>query len=67
MPTYEYLCEGCGAEEAYLQKMDDRPMLICPQCKRPLLKKLVSAPNFALKGDGWARDNYGIKPSKKQT
>jgi len=66
MPTYEYRCAGCGAEEEYLQRMGDRDMLICPKCRRPLLKKLMSAPNFSLSGDGWARDNYGIKPSIKK-
>jgi len=58
MPIYEYRCTGCGDESEYKQRMDDRPMLICPKCGKPQLKKLVSVPNFALKGDGWARDGY---------
>jgi hypothetical protein len=27
------------------------------------MKKLVSMTSFSLQGDGWAKDNYGIKPA----
>jgi len=33
----------------------------CPNCHKPMRRK-VSRVAFSLKGDGWAKDNYGIQP-----
>ena len=33
-------------------------MLDCPSCKKPALKKLVSAPVFRLKGAGWYETDF---------
>ena len=30
----------------------------CPECKKNTLKKLVSAPNFRLKGQGWYETDF---------
>lgn len=53
MPIYEYECSACGNRQEYIQKMSDAPMVECPQCGKPTLKRLVSAPAFQLKGTGW--------------
>jgi hypothetical protein len=30
------------------------------------MKKMVSRTSFSLKGDGWAKDNYGLKASNEK-
>ena len=42
MPIYEYKCESCGHQLEALQKMSDAPLVECPACKAPQLKKLMS-------------------------
>lgn len=58
MPIYEYQCSSCGHELDELQKIADDPLVDCPQCGRPTLVKLVSAPNFRLKGSGWYETDF---------
>lgn len=58
MPIYEYQCRECGYRLDALQKMSDPPLIDCPACKRPGLKKLVSAPHFRLKGSGWYETDF---------
>jgi putative FmdB family regulatory protein len=53
MPIYEYECRECGHVFDALQKMSDVPLSDCPDCGKPELRKLLSAPNFRLKGGGW--------------
>ena len=43
MPIYEYRCEACGHQLEAMQKMSDEPLVECPQCHAPQLKKLMSA------------------------
>lgn len=58
MPIYEYRCEHCGHEMDALQKVSDAPLVDCPACGRPALKKLVSAAGFRLKGGGWYETDF---------
>ena len=58
MPIYEYQCRECGYRLDALQKMSDPPLSDCPECERPGLKKLVSAPHFRLKGSGWYETDF---------
>ncbi len=58
MPIYEYACESCEHVFDVLQKMDAAPLLDCPECGKPKLKKLLSAPNFRLKGGGWYETDF---------
>lgn len=58
MPIYEYACESCGHAFDALQKMNDDPLKDCPECNKPALKKLLSAPNFRLKGGGWYETDF---------
>lgn len=53
MPIYEYQCAACDHQFEKLQKMSDQPLVDCPECEKPELKKLVSAAGFQLKGSGW--------------
>jgi putative FmdB family regulatory protein len=58
MPIYEYECKACGHVFDVLQKMSDSPLTDCPDCNEPELKKLLSAPNFRLKGGGWYETDF---------
>ena len=58
MPFYEYECTNCKFYVEALQKNSDPPMRKCPSCKKPTLKKLVSAPVFRLKGGGWYETDF---------
>jgi putative FmdB family regulatory protein len=58
MPIYEYQCEACGHELEALQKISDAPLLECPHCKAPQLRKKISAAGFRLKGGGWYETDF---------
>lgn len=58
MPLYEYRCEACQHQFEALQKMSDEPLVHCPDCEAPALKKLVSAAGFRLKGEGWYETDF---------
>ena len=58
MPFYEYQCEACGNRVEALQKISDDPLVYCPKCNEPSLKKLISAAAFRLKGTGWYETDF---------
>ncbi len=66
MPLYEYKCQACGHRVEVLQKHSD-PAPVCGHCdeglppETPYMARQVSVGSFHLAGDGWARDNYGLK------
>lgn len=66
MPFYEYECSACKFYVEALQKLSDPPMKKCPSCKKPALKKLVSAPVFRLKGAGWYETDFKSDQDKKR-
>ena len=61
MPIYEYECRDCGHVFDALQKMADQPLTDCPACGKASLRKLLSAPNFRLKGGGWYETDFKNK------
>jgi putative FmdB family regulatory protein len=61
MPIYEYQCKQCDHVFDALQKMSDDPLQDCPECAKPELRKLLSAPNFRLKGGGWYETDFKDK------
>ena len=60
MPLFEYKCESCNKHYDALQKYGDIVLITCPYCKEDTLKKLFSAPQFTLTGEGFH------KPGKHQ-
>lgn len=64
MPIYEYFCQACGTEIEVLQKMSDVPLVDCPGCAKPALRKKISAAGFRLKGGGWYETDF--KKDKKR-
>ena len=58
MPIYAYVCKKCDHELDALQKMADAPLVDCPECGEPELKRRLSAPRFRLKGQGWYETDF---------
>ena len=66
MPFYEYECSNCKFYVETLQKISDEPLKQCPSCKKQTLKKLISAPVFRLKGDGWYETDFKSEGEDKR-
>ena len=58
MPIYGYICKSCEHTLDALQKMADDPLVDCPSCGEPALKRALSAPRFRLKGQGWYETDF---------
>jgi putative FmdB family regulatory protein len=58
MPIYEYQCDACGHYLEALQQLADSPLKKCPDCGKPKLRRLLSAPMFLLKGSGWYETDF---------
>lgn len=58
MPIYEYACSTCDHRLDALQKMSDEPLVDCPSCGEPGLQRMLSAPRFRLKGQGWYETDF---------
>lgn len=65
MPIYEYQCSKCRHGFEALQKISDGLLRKCPACGALRLKRLVSAPQFRLKGTGWYETDFK-KDNKKR-
>jgi putative FmdB family regulatory protein len=57
MPIYEYQCSGCGKHFEIFQKISEKPLTECRECKGKL-SKLISNCAFHLKGNGWYVTDY---------
>ena len=64
MPIYEYKCSECGHFMDALQGVNDSPLEVCPECSEKSLKRLISAPNFRLSGEGWYETDFKTKNRK---
>ncbi|HQR33374.1 MAG TPA: zinc ribbon domain-containing protein [Blastocatellia bacterium] len=60
MPIYEYVCQKCGHHLEVMQKMSDKPLSKCPECKGKL-EKIFSQTSFQLKGSGWYVTDYASR------
>lgn len=61
MPIYEYVCVDCSNIFEYLVlSKDDEIECVCPVCFSKSISKQIGKTTFQLKGDGWAKDNYGL-------
>lgn len=65
MPIYEYQCKACGHCFEIIQKINELPLTVCPECQRASLQKCVSKPSFQLKGTGWYETDFKKKPEEK--
>jgi putative FmdB family regulatory protein len=58
MPMYDYQCASCGHQLEAIQKISDAPLVDCPACQAPELKKMLSMPGFRLSGSGWYETDF---------
>jgi putative FmdB family regulatory protein len=59
MPTYEYLCEGCGHRFDEFQSFKDEPLKVCPRCAEEKLRRLFGTGAAILfKGSGFYETDY---------
>jgi putative FmdB family regulatory protein len=66
MPFYEYQCNNCGHTLEAMQKITEPPLKKCPDCGKPQLRKLMSAPVFRLKGGGWYETDFKSDQDNKR-
>lgn len=59
MPTYSYLCDGCGGTFELEQRISEDPVKKCSLCGKPQARRQITSGNFILKGGGWYSDGYG--------
>ncbi len=60
MPIYEYICSKCKYKFEVMQKINEKPIKTCPQC-RGRVAKVISPAAFVLKGKGWYATDYAGK------
>jgi len=59
MPTYDYLCKGCGHRFEELQSFSEEPLTKCPACKKKKLERLFGTGAAVLfKGSGFYETDY---------
>jgi putative FmdB family regulatory protein len=66
MPLYEYQCQKCKQRIEVIQRLNDPPQTICPNCGGEL-KKLFSAPAIQFKGSGFYKTDYASASNSKGT
>jgi len=64
LPIFAYQCPDCGHSFDALQKVGEEALSECPNCCSHGLRKLLSAPNFHLKGKGWRKTDAAEKNKK---
>lgn len=62
MPLYEFLCSKCGELHTDLVKLGTEKAE-CPSCGS-VSEKVMSVPNFVLKGKCWSSDGYSYNKGK---
>jgi len=66
MPTYDYLCDGCGHAFELFQSMTDSVKKTCPKCGKKKLRRLIGAGGaIVFKGSGFYKTDYRSESYKK--
>jgi putative FmdB family regulatory protein len=59
MPTYQYLCDGCGHEFEKFQSIKSNSLRKCPECSKMKLNRLIGAGGAIIfKGSGFYQTDY---------
>ena len=65
MPTYEYACAECGHEMEAFQLMSANPLVDCPSCENPSLKRKIGiGAGVIFKGGGFYETDFKDKKGK---
>lgn len=68
MPIYAYRCESCGVQFDRHQKFSDEPLVECPECGEPALRKLIQPVGIVFKGSGfYVTDNRSASNGGRET
>lgn len=66
MPTYDYVCDGCGHAYELFQSMTDSVKRTCPKCGKKKLRRLIGAGGaIVFKGSGFYKTDYRSESYKK--
>ncbi len=66
MPTYDYVCDGCGHAFELFQSMTDSVKKTCPKCGKKKLRRLIGAgAALVFKGSGFYKTDYRSESYKK--
>ena len=66
MPTYDYICQKCGAEFERFQSISAKAIRKCPNCGKNALKRLIGAGSgIIFKGQGFYETDYRSDDYKK--
>jgi len=66
MPTYDYLCDGCGHGFEEFQSITAKPLRKCPECNRLKLRRLIGGgAGLLFKGSGFYETDYRSADYKK--
>lgn len=62
MPTYEYVCRGCGHELEVFQRMSEDALTECPACEQAeLRRKIGRGAGIIFKGGGFYETDFKEK------
>ena len=68
MPLYTYRCDNCGIQFDRRQHFSDKPLVRCPECGAPALRKLYQPVGIVFKGSGfYATDHRSPSGQTKST
>jgi putative FmdB family regulatory protein len=66
MPTYDYVCDGCGHAFELFQSMTESAKTTCPKCRKRKLRRLIGAGGAIMfKGSGYYKTDYRSESYKK--
>jgi putative FmdB family regulatory protein len=62
MPTYDYICNGCGAAVEIFQQITENPKRKCPECGKLRLKRQIGmGGGIIFRGEGFFCNDYPKK------
>ena len=64
MPLYAYRCKECSHELEIRQSFSDDPLVECPNCGEPALRKVINQVGVVFKGSGfYVNDSKSSNPA----
>ncbi|MEM8861540.1 MAG: FmdB family zinc ribbon protein [Chloroflexota bacterium] len=64
MPLYAYRCKECEYELEIRQSFSDDPLVDCPKCSKPALRKVINQVGVVFKGSGfYVNDSKSSNPA----
>lgn len=65
MPTYEYECAACGHRFEAFQRISDRPLRACPECRGKVRRLIGTGAGVLFKGSGFYATDYRSESYRK--